>query len=361
MRVAMCLVWCGRNQRGLELLELGLADARQRGSRPASDWYVTLRAYARLRSGQIREAEADARHALDLHDVHGWAGGLPNKLGVIVSVLCELGDLEHAQRTLAEHGHDSGPPQRDAFGLYLLESRGHLRLAEGHAERGLSDFLLCAEWLSQMGFRDAAMFPWRRGAALAQHALGAETEARALATEQLELARAFGAPAALGEALRVQAAVEPDADARMDHLRNALRVLEGANAPLEQAKALVDLGATLRRSRRRSEARPHLEQGMELAHRCRATVLAEHAREELIVLGARPRRFVATGVDSLTASERRVAEMAASGMTNREIAQALFVTQKTVEFHLSHTYQKLDIDSRRELSRALSGEMAAPE
>ena len=119
--------------------------------------------------------------------------------------------------------------------------------------------------------------------------------------------------------------------------------------------------ATLRRSRRRSEARPHLEQGMELAHRCRATVLAEHAREELIVLGARPRRFVATGVDSLTASERRVAEMAASGMTNREIAQALFVTQKTVEFHLSHTYQKLDIDSRRELSRALSGEMAAPE
>ena len=93
---------------------------------------------------------------------------------------------------------------------------------------------------------------------------------------------------------------------------------------------------------------------MEEARRCGAVPLAERARDELLALGARPRRFVMSGADALTASERRVAAMAASGMTNREIAQALFVTQKTVEVHLSHAYQKLDIRSRRELGAALA-------
>jgi DNA-binding CsgD family transcriptional regulator len=92
---------------------------------------------------------------------------------------------------------------------------------------------------------------------------------------------------------------------------------------------------------------------MELAHVCGALPLVERAREELVAAGARPRRIMRTGVDALTASERRVALMAAAGMTNREIAQALFVTLRTVEVHLTHAYQKLDIASREHLARAL--------
>ena len=92
---------------------------------------------------------------------------------------------------------------------------------------------------------------------------------------------------------------------------------------------------------------------MELAEISGAVRLAERARTELAATGARPRSVRLSGVESLTASERRVAEMAAEGLTNRQIAQALFVTPKTVEVHLSSVYRKLEISSRSELARVL--------
>ena len=89
------------------------------------------------------------------------------------------------------------------------------------------------------------------------------------------------------------------------------------------------------------------------AHRCGADALVARAQDELAATGSRPRSLVLTGADSLTASERRVAKMAARGLSNPEIAQALFVTRKTVEKQLSSAYMKLDIASRTELADAL--------
>ena len=139
------------------------------------------------------------------------------------------------------------------------------------------------------------------------------------------------------------------------HLHEAVEVLAGSSARLEHAKALVDLGAMLRRTNRRKEARDPLQQGLELARKCGAKPLAERAHTELVATGARPRRLVFSGREALTPSERRVAAMAAEGMTNREIAQALFVTPGTVEVHLSSSYRKLDISSRSQLPQALAG------
>ncbi len=138
------------------------------------------------------------------------------------------------------------------------------------------------------------------------------------------------------------------------HLRQAVEVLAGSSARLEHAKALVDLGAMLRRTNRRKEARDPLQQGLELARKCGAKPLAERAHTELVATGARPRRLVFSGLEALTPSERRVADMAAAGMTNREIAQALFVTPGTVEVHLSSSYRKLEISSRSQLPQALA-------
>jgi DNA-binding NarL/FixJ family response regulator len=121
-----------------------------------------------------------------------------------------------------------------------------------------------------------------------------------------------------------------------------------------RARALTELGAALRRGNRRADAREPLAAGLELAERCGASALAERAREELIATGARPRRAMRTGVDALTPGERRVASLAAGGQTNRDIAQALFVTEKTIETHLSHAYRKLDIHSRSQLTSALA-------
>jgi DNA-binding CsgD family transcriptional regulator len=130
-------------------------------------------------------------------------------------------------------------------------------------------------------------------------------------------------------------------------------MLEGSQARLEYAKALVELGAALRRGNKRSDSREYLRRGLELAHTLGATALEERAQTELAATGARPRRLMLSGLDSLTPSERRVAEMAADNMTNKDIAQALFVTPKTVEVHLSSVYRKLEIASRAQLPSVL--------
>jgi DNA-binding NarL/FixJ family response regulator len=134
-----------------------------------------------------------------------------------------------------------------------------------------------------------------------------------------------------------------------------VRVLDGSPAKLEHARARAELGGALRRANRRSQAREHLRRAAELATICGAQPLAERCERELLATGARPRRIALTGVASLTPSERRVAEMAAGGPTNREIAQALFVTQRTVEVHLTSIYKKLAIGSRAQLASALAG------
>src|SRR5439155_8927346 len=122
----------------------------------------------------------------------------------------------------------------------------------------------------------------------------------------------------------------------------------------ERAQALVDLGAALRRSGKRAAAREPLRRGLDLARECGATALARRADQELVMAGARPRRRAFRGIESLTAAERRVATMAAEGMANRDIAQALFVTVRTVENHLARVYPKLDVHSRTDLPTALA-------
>ena len=170
---------------------------------------------------------------------------------------------------------------------------------------------------------------------------------------ELEQARSWGSPVPIGVALRVLGLAE-GGERGIELLEESVETLGPTPARLERARSLVELGAALRRSNRRADARVHLQDGLELAHLCGATVLEAQARDELAATGARPRRVIQTGVETLTASERRVAQMAAQELSNKEIAQTLFVTVKTVELHLSNVYRKLRIGSRRELGAALS-------
>jgi len=162
------------------------------------------------------------------------------------------------------------------------------------------------------------------------------------ATEMLSQAEGWGTARAIGMALHAAGRLE-----------EAVAMLEASPARVEYAHALVDLGASLRRANRRAAARDPLRLALDVADSCGAEPLAERARHELHAAGGRPRRPRTSGVDSLTPSERRIAEMAAGGLSNPEIAQALFVTRKTVEAHLGNAYRKLDIRSRGELPAAL--------
>jgi DNA-binding CsgD family transcriptional regulator len=143
-------------------------------------------------------------------------------------------------------------------------------------------------------------------------------------------------------------------------LREAIEAFERSDSRLERARALADLGALLRRRNRRSEARALLREALDTAHRAGAKTLADQAATELRATGARPRRVVLTGLESLTASERRVAELASQGLTNREIAQTLFITARTVEGHLTSVFHKLQLSSRDRLPAALASDAPVP-
>jgi DNA-binding CsgD family transcriptional regulator len=198
------------------------------------------------------------------------------------------------------------------------------------------------------------MLPWRSAAALSLAQLGRHGDARILASDEVRRARSFGAARALGIALRAHALVGPPAE-RRERLEQALAVLAPSPARLEHARALIDLGATFRAAGRRTAARAPLHEGLALASRCGARTLEGRARTELAGIGIRPRTSDRSGAGSLTPSERRVVDLAAVGETNREIAQTLFVTEKTVETHLGRSFRKLDISSRRQLPDVLAG------
>ena len=146
-----------------------------------------------------------------------------------------------------------------------------------------------------------SFLPWRSQAALAHLALGQPELAERLTAEEVELARAFGAPRALGVATRA-AGVVAGGERGASLLREAIEIFDHADAKLERARALTDLGALLRRRNRRTEARELLRDALDVADRSRAQPLAEYAETELRATGARPRRVLLTGLDSLTAS-----------------------------------------------------------
>jgi DNA-binding CsgD family transcriptional regulator len=205
--------------------------------------------------------------------------------------------------------------------------------------------------MEAFGMHNPAQLAWRSHLALSLLALDRRDEALELVREEVALAWQWGAPRSIGVALRAQGLVQGKDG--IPTLRESLEVLRTSSAKLERARTLVELGAALRRSNERAEARELLREGLDLAVRSGSQPLVDQAQAELAATGARPRKLVLSGAESLTPSERRVAEMAADNMTNKDIAQALFVTTKTVEVHLSNVYRKLGIGSRNELGDAL--------
>jgi ATP/maltotriose-dependent transcriptional regulator MalT len=328
-----------------------LEAAHRRGSLVSAASTHLWLGYSHLRRGDLAAGaeslrEADEAFTLWGHDVYANA----TTRSIMVEVMRESGRLDEAERLLDQIGEV--PPNTHNTSLSLTGRIGVLIATNRAAEA-----VAAADELAALGevVPDSSRLWWRSLKAEALDRIDRREEALALAREELEVTRAFGAPSWLGRTLRVLGTLEGDDG--LGNLREAVTVLDGSTARLEHAKALAALGFSLRRARKPTEARDPLRRALELATACGAEPLAEQVRSELRASGARPRREALGGVDSLTASERRVADLAARGRTNREIAQELYVTLKTVEVHLSNTYRKLDIASRRELPRAL-GEAA---
>jgi ATP/maltotriose-dependent transcriptional regulator MalT len=338
-------------------LESMRAEVHRSGSaRGMFTTYVTL-GLLKLRLGALPEADTAARVALHVMQAADFAQGLPLVATVLADVVVEAGELDEA-RALLELLPREGSPA--TLGTVLIPAaRGRLRLAQGRPADALAEFEACRALLSAdvwgMEMRDNAHVDARFGAAQALLQLGERERAGELAEAVLDDARAFAAPRALGIALR-GAGLARGGEQGLELLDESVVVLRSSPALLERAHSLSELGAALRRAGRRAAARGPLAEALDIAARCGARPLAARAREELKATGARPRREWRTGVEALTPSELRVVRLAAEGKTNREIAQALYVTPKTVEGHLARAYGKLEISGRGELSQVLEGE-----
>jgi DNA-binding CsgD family transcriptional regulator len=349
---AWVLTQTGRLPAAVRTLDEAVALARAAGSRPALARQSAFRAYCHYRLGALAEAEADARLGLGLSADSGWVIPGCAAAATLVAVYVDRGDLEPAREVLSrieatDYGAELMPNQS------LRESRARLLLAAGEPEAALEELLACGRW-ERTWQPSTGVVPvsWRSAAAVAHLHLGRRSEARQLAAEELELAERFGEPSKIGIALRALGTAEGGRPG-IDLLKQSVSSLAGTDARLEHARALVDLGAELRRSGQPAAAREPLGAAMDLAHRCGATALVSRARAELREAGGRPRRLARTGRESLTPGERRVVDLALQELTNKQIAQALFVTLRTVEMHLSSAYRKLGIRSRDELGDAL--------
>ena len=328
--------------------------AKKRGELVTLSNLLCFRGLTVAQRGDLEAAIQDLRESDEL------VSYLPSQQGAIyfrsylADVLTNSGELEEAERSLAELGLPEEVAESGHL-IFFLGARGWLRHARRDFAGAAADFERLGHCMEAFELWNPAVVAWRSHLALALLGLGRHEEALELARREVEAARAWGAPRPVGVALRVQGLAEGGTEG-IETLRESLAVLEGSSARLERARTLVELGAALRRSNSRAEARELLREGLDIAVRSGSQPLVAQAEAELAATGARPRRLLLSGVESLTASEKRVAKFAAEGLSNKDIAQALFVTTKTVEVHLSNVYRKLGIGSRTELPQALGGE-----
>ena len=326
--------------------------AIQRGSlrlHAAAAWYAADLA---LRRGHLAEAEDEARSALCLvdDDVSVLTGG---SASVLVCALAERGAVDEARDVLRERGLEGsmeGMPWESA----VIHARARLWLAAGDYERALAEALLSGSLREDCGRPNPTWTPWRSTAALALAHLGRREEAVAMADAELALAERFGAPVPIAGALHARAVAEPDDAARVALCERALAVAAGTPALLESVRARLELGSTLARMGRRIEARDALRPALSDADAAGAVLLAQRARRELVATGLRPRHAALEGAAALTPRQRQVCELAATGKGNRQIAQALFLSIKTVETHLAAGYRKLGVGTRAELAAQLA-------
>jgi DNA-binding NarL/FixJ family response regulator len=341
---SMVLVLDDELDTALAQCEALIETARPRGWRIALAHGCMIRSMALVRAGRPRDAEADARIAFEYKLPVTPAPAMLWTLTFLVDALTELDELADADASLARAGMLGDPPPGALPGPLFLQARGRLRLAQRRPAEARADLFAAGARCGELGISHPGFATWRVDLAEAS-----EDGAREYAEEHLALAERLGLPGPKGAALR---ALARSGD-RVLLLEQACALLEASPNRLEYTRALVDLGAALRRANRRNDAREPLRQALDLADRGGMRLLARRARHELQSAGARPRRSALSGVEALTPAEHRVAILAADGLTNREIAEQLYVTQRTVETHLTHAFQKLDIASRAELSTRL--------
>ncbi|MGK3202872.1 AAA family ATPase [Amycolatopsis sp. MEPSY49] len=313
-----------------------LAAARRQGARTLIARALVDRAERHLATGLLDDAEADLAEAHELVPPRHWHSVLRARVVAIETrVHLEAGRPDLARRTLDRDHVEPGPGLGSAF---LLYAKGATLLAEGRADQALAPLRECGRRLSARGWENPELLPWRAAVARCLVASGERAAARLLLGEELAAANAWGTRAAVGGAhLAAALTLGPEEPGSADHLARAAGLLDGTGSHLRHATALVELAAVA------DDAEDLLAQAGALAARYRWPAVLDRLRE---LTGDR--------LPALSEAQRRVAELAAAGTSNAEIADRLEVTRRTVELHLTNVYRKLGIGGRRQLAEALT-------
>ena len=343
-----CLMWSDHLEIAEQAIEAALADARRRGADVQAAYQHFGRSWARFWRGDPAAAAADAEIA-----VQAWSGGWGMHVGGAAvwqaRALLEVARVDEAEELIERMLADT--PHYPGADIGLRFARGLVASARGRwdvAARELQGAVASGDPF----LHNPSVFPARAEAAIATAAIGDRDTALRLADEDVALARRFGSPRGLGTALRGRGLAEGGEPA-VAWLEESVAALEPSPSRIELVRALVDLGAVLRSLERRADARAPLRRALELSEDTSLVTLRRRARAELAATGARVAGEARTGRDQLTPSERRVAELAAEGRSNPSIARELFVTRKTVEFHLGNAFRKLGVRRREELGSAM--------
>lgn len=312
-----------------------------------------MRANVQRRKGDLVSARAELTLATDhLRQDRRWLAVSTWHAALLADILLEEGRTDEAAAVIADASTDEARQVWTYGGLLTI--RGRMQTVRGDDHEALESFLAAGRHCEAWPYRNPAPLAWRSGVALAYAALGDGERARRFADEEVSLARTWGAPRALGMALRAAGRVTAGAAGRT-LLEEAVRVLRSSPARLELARALVDLGVVLRRQADMSGARTCLREALDLAQKCGSSAMAARAYSELVATGAGPRRMRQTGPTALTPTEHQVAALAARGRSDEEIAATLLMPVDVVEGVLSGTYRKLGVSGRSQLSEALDG------
>lgn len=332
------------------------AAARRSGSPLAMAVLVHMETSWQQLFGSLPQAVSELQDAAAVLSAADMQRGSAGVTAALASALADQRRFEEAEALLADVRDDADP---GAGMISLPTVRGRVLLARGRPVEALEQFERQLAFERPRGWRLSPREMTRTARAAALAAVGRTEEAMQAATAEVGFAQQR---AVAGHEARARMALAPllERDAALEELQRAADAARRSPSQLAQAEALGALGAAQRRANHRAEARETLREARELAHRCGAVGLEERIHEELVVAGARPQRIALAGIESLTAAERRVAELAADGLRNREIAETLFVTLKTVEVHLGRTYGKLGIRGRSQLGQALGRTQQAP-
>ncbi len=345
---SLCHLWLDQYEVAAARLGPWLDGARTTGSVAYTAHALVIASELRLRLGRLGAARAGALEAVRLLDesgqrsVLGYAQGLLAQAQAAMGAEAECAEASARAEELADRmGTDSGR-------FLAAAARASSHLARGEPEAALEHLRWIEDGYRRRALGEPNLLQWQPDLIEAYVRLGRVDDARRAVATLAEQAFRGGGRWARAAACRGRGMIDPDFDR---HFGQALALHAQSDAPFERARTQLAYGARLRRARRRAEAREQVEPALATFEELGARPWARQAREEIAAAGSGLRRRATRAADELSPRELQVAAAVAEGLTNREAAARLFLSEKTIERHLGSVYRKLGLRSRTELAR----------